>query len=187
MAFTRGGDSRQHEAAQEASEGDKLERAFIGASPRGRGQRGCTQPFGRATIRSKRGGVEHTGVQVLIRRPRRCTCGGGCDASERHSGVRWKRSPAAPGRRVRLRSALRRHQLPQRPLRPRKRRSTISHLQSIIHTGIGREEFGKGMTTFGRKIVDEPDAFPPEFWQLFLQSSRAALGRKYRPVCVGMT
>ena len=63
----------------------------------------------------------------------------------------------------------------------------FSHLQSIIHTDIGREEFGKGMTAFWWKIIDEPDAFPPEFWQLFLQSSLTALGGKCRPVCVGMT
>ena len=43
------------------------------------------------------------------------------------------------------------------------------------------------MTAFWRRIVDEPDAFPVEFWQLFLQSSLTALGEKCRPVCVGMT
>ena len=42
------------------------------------------------------------------------------------------------------------------------------NLQSIIQTDIGREEFGSGMTAFWRRIVDEPDAFPREFWQLFL-------------------
>ena len=63
----------------------------------------------------------------------------------------------------------------------------FSHLQSIIHTSIGREEFGKGMTAFWRRIVDEQDGFPVEFWQLFLQSSLTALGEKCRPVCVGMT
>ena len=52
----------------------------------------------------------------------------------------------------------------------------FSHLQSIIHTTIGREDFGKGMTAFWRRIVDEPDAFPVEFWQLFLQSSLTVLG-----------
>ena len=61
------------------------------------------------------------------------------------------------------------------------------HLQFIIHTDIGREEFGRGMTAFWRRIVDEPDAFPPEFWQLFLQSSLTALGEKCRLVCVGIT
>ena len=47
----------------------------------------------------------------------------------------------------------------------------FSHLQSIIHTNIGREELAKGMTAFWRRGVDEPDAFPVEFWQLFLQST----------------
>ena len=42
------------------------------------------------------------------------------------------------------------------------------------------------MTAFWRRLVDEPDAFPPEFWQLFLQSSLTVLGEKCRPVRVGM-
>ena len=61
-----------------------------------------------------------------------------------------------------------------------------AHLQSIIHTDIGMEEFGRGMTAFRRRIVDEPDAFPPEFWQLFMQSSLTTLEEKCRPVSVGM-
>ena len=63
----------------------------------------------------------------------------------------------------------------------------LAHLPSIIHTDMGREEFGRGIATFSRRIVDEPDAFPPEFWQLFLLSSLTRLGGKCRPVCVGMT
>ena len=59
----------------------------------------------------------------------------------------------------------------------------------MIHTDIGWEESGRGMTVFWRRIVDEPDAFPPEFWpefwQLFLQSSLTALGEKCRPVVRG--
>ena len=35
--------------------------------------------------------------------------------------------------------------------------------------------------------MDEPDVFPPEFWELFLQSNFTALGKKCRSVCVGMT
>ena len=50
----------------------------------------------------------------------------------------------------------------------------FSHLQSIL-TDFGREESGRGMAAFWRTIVDEPDAFPPEFWQLLLQSSLSAL------------
>ena len=63
----------------------------------------------------------------------------------------------------------------------------FAHLQSIIQTDIGREEFGSGMTAFWRRIVDEPNAFPTEFWQLCLQLSLTALGEKCRPVCEGMT
>ena len=63
----------------------------------------------------------------------------------------------------------------------------FAHLQSIINTDMGREKFGRGITAFWRRLVDEPDAFPPEIWQLFLQSSLTALGEKCRPVCVGMT
>ena len=64
------------------------------------------------------------GTHWSIRRPCHCNRGGGGSAIERHRGGRWKRSPVIPGRRVRLRSALGRHQLPQRPLTPRKRTST---------------------------------------------------------------
>ena len=63
----------------------------------------------------------------------------------------------------------------------------FSYLQSIIRTGIGREKFGAGIKAFWRRIIDDPNAFPPEFWQLFLQLNLTALGEKYRPVCVGMT
>ena len=63
----------------------------------------------------------------------------------------------------------------------------LAHLHSIIYTDIGRGEFGLRMTAFWRRLVDEPAAFPPEFWHLFLQSSLTALGEKSRPVCVGMS
>lgn len=36
-------------------------------------------------------------------------------------------------------------------------------------------------------MVDEPDGFPPEFWQGFLQSGLTSLEGKCRPVCVGKT
>lgn len=52
----------------------------------------------------------------------------------------------------------------------------LAHLQSIIHTDTGWEGFGRGMTAVRRRIVEEPDASPPELWQFFLQSSLAALG-----------
>ena len=40
----------------------------------------------------------------------------------------------------------------------------FAHLQSIIHTDIGRGEFGRGMTACWRRLADEPNAFPPDFW-----------------------
>ena len=52
---------------------------------------------------------------------------------------------------------------------PRNDGQRFSHVESIIHTDVGREEFGRGMTALWRRNVDEPDVFPPEFWQLFLQ------------------
>ena len=95
--------------------------------------------------------------------------------------------PVMPGRRVRLRDAQRRDQLPKHTLRPPKRRSTIFSRAIHIHVDIGREEFGRGMTTFWWRIVDERDALPPKFLQLCLQLSLNALGRKCWPVYVGMT
>ena len=61
------------------------------------------------------------------------------------------------------------------------------HLQSIIRTGVGREKFSTGIEAFWRRIIDDPSAFPPELWQLFLRSNLTVLGEKCRPVCVGMT
>ena len=59
----------------------------------------------------------------------------------------------------------------------------FAHLQSIIHTDIiGREEFGRGMAAFWRRLVDKLDADA-----FFLQSSLTATGEKCRPVSVGMT
>ena len=53
----------------------------------------------------------------------------------------------------------------------------FAQLQPIIHTNIGREELGKGMTTvFCPGFVDNPESFPPEFWKFFLQFSLTALG-----------
>ena len=45
---------------------------------------------------------------------------------------------------------------------PKNGSQLFAHLQSIIHTDVGREEFGRGMTAFWRRIVDELDAFPPD-------------------------
>lgn len=63
----------------------------------------------------------------------------------------------------------------------------FSCLQLIIRTLFGRERLALVRTeVLWRRIIDDPNAFPPEFWQLFLQSN-LALGEKDRPVCVGTT
>ena len=54
----------------------------------------------------------------------------------------------------------------------------FSHLQSMIRTQFGQEHFGAIIEAFWRRTVDERDAFPPEFWELFLQSNLTALGEK---------
>ena len=89
-------------------------------------------------------------------------------------------------RRVRLRSALQLHQFPQAPSQAPEATVNDFITCSPCHTDIGREEFGKGMTAFWRKIVDEPDPFLPEFGQLFVQSSLTVLGGKCQPDWVGM-
>ena len=50
----------------------------------------------------------------------------------------------------------------------------FSHLQTIIRTQFGQDHFGTDIKAFWRRIVDQPSALPPKFWELF-------------PVCVGMT
>ena len=44
----------------------------------------------------------------------------------------------------------------------RNHRKRCPHLESTIHTDIGREEFGRGMAAFWRRIVVKPNAFPPD-------------------------
>ena len=39
----------------------------------------------------------------------------------------------------------------------------FSLLQSKIITGFGREKFAAGIEAFWRRIIDDPNAFPPEF------------------------
>ena len=50
----------------------------------------------------------------------------------------------------------------------------------------GQQHFDTGIEAFGRRIVGEPDAFPPNFLEIFLQSNLTAPGGGCRPVCVRM-
>ncbi|CAB1119527.1 unnamed protein product [Ectocarpus sp. CCAP 1310/34] len=63
----------------------------------------------------------------------------------------------------------------------------FSHLKSIVNTKTGREEFSNAMSSLWRRLINDPNAFPPEFWTLWKRSSLIALGEKCRPVCIGMT
>lgn len=53
----------------------------------------------------------------------------------------------------------------------------FAHLQPITRIDVDREKFGAGIGAFWRLIMEDPDAFPPELWRLFLQLSITALGR----------
>ena len=123
-------------------------------SARGKGQSGRTQPCGTATISGKRRDMKYTGGQVAPRKPRCRVRGGGCSAAP---PSKWKME-------MPLRGALTTRTPPRCSFtspapaapRPRNRRPTIF---IIIDTDTEREKFGRGMTVFWRRIVDEPDAF----------------------------
>ena len=96
IAYTKREGLIQRDAAQEASEEAKLERASSACRHAGGVKSGSIQPSGRTTISGERGNVEHIGGQVPPRRPCRRVHGGGGSAGERHRGGRWKRPPVAP-------------------------------------------------------------------------------------------
>ena len=168
--------------------GGEARTSVVGVSSRRRGQSSSTQPSGRATITGNRRNVEHTGVQVPIRRPHRRFRGdGGCSAGECHRGGRWKYPPLAPRRRVRVRGALRRHQLPQRPLRTWKRWSTI--FPPAVHhphqhlAGIVRKRHDSFLAENRRRA----GRVPRRVLAALLAVEPHRIRGKCRPVCVGMT
>ena len=182
MAYTRRRDSGQRDAANEASEEAKLERAswtcrhaggvkvaarILLAEPRSAGNEETW-----STLVAKFLSEYHAAVSAAAT----------ATETEEGNAPRWRPDDEYTSEVLfdvmSSRSTL---------SAPRNDGQAFAHLQSIIHNGIGRKEFGQGMTVFWRRFVDEPDAFPPEFWQTFRQSSLTALGQKCRPVCVGMT
>ena len=62
-----------------------------------------------------------------------------------------------------------------------------SHLQQLVKTITGKAGFSTALGTFWKRLFDDPEAYPLEFWELFLQSILTALGEKCRPICVGST
>ena len=147
MGFTRGGDSRRRDAALEASEEEKLERASSARSHAGRGQSGSTKRFGRATINGKRGDVEHAKFpsenHAAVSAAAAVAVLAGATEGEDGNASPW-RPDDVPRRRtlfgiISYRSAL---------SGPGNDGQRFFHLQFIIHTNIGRKEVGSGMAAF---------------------------------------
>ena len=63
----------------------------------------------------------------------------------------------------------------------------FSHLQRVVGTEVGKNEFPAAIHGLWRRIMEDSDAVPSEFWALFLQANLTALGPKCRPICVGST
>lgn len=63
----------------------------------------------------------------------------------------------------------------------------FAHLQCFLNIPEGKSGVGPAKGYFRRRIMGQPDAFPPEFWQLSLQRNLTALGTKCRPICIGLT
>ena len=99
MAYTRRGDLRQRDAAQEASEEAKLGRASSACRHAG-GVKVAARNLLAEPRSAGNGETWNTfDGQVPLRRPLRGVRGaGGCSASERNQVRRWKRPPAAPWR-----------------------------------------------------------------------------------------
>lgn len=89
--------------------------------------------------------LDHLGR--LVRRPRRGGSGGG-------GGGAGSAPIVGPGRRERLSGALGDCRLLQGFIGSQKRRPTLAHLQSIIHTVVEREEIDTGMTSVWWRVVD---------------------------------
>ena len=58
---------------------------------------------------------------------------------------------------------------------------------SLSGSKLAESNLSAGIGAFWNRILDGPDAFPPEVSELFLPSNRTALGKKFRPLCVVIT
>ena len=178
MAFTGVGDCRQRDAAQEASEEKKLERASSACSQ----ARGVKVAARNLLAEPRSAGSEETWNTLVTTFP-----------SEDHAAVSAVAADAVLAGATEGEDGHAPPWPPDNEYAPEvlfnvtSSRGILSdlgndgqrfaQLQSIIHANIVQEEFVRGMTAFWRRIIDEPDGFPPEFWQLFLQSSFPALGK----------
>ena len=182
IAYTRRGDLSQRDAAQETSDEAKLERASS-AYCHTRGVKVAALNLLAEPRSAENENTWNTLVAKFLRRVR----GGGCCSPASVTDVENGKSPLWHPDDEYTSEVLFDVTCSRSALSgPGNDGLRFFHLQSTIHTDIGKEESGRGMTAFRRRIVDEPHALPPEFWRLFLQSSLSALGEKCRPVCVGM-
>ena len=187
MVYTRRWDSRQRDADQEASKGAKGRTGVVGVSPRGRSQSCNTKASGEPRLAEK----EETWnmLATMFLSEHRAAVFTPTTAAATASAADVENGNAPPCRPdgmyvsdVLFDAIISRNPRPG----PGNDGQWFVGLRSIIHTDIGREEFGRGMTALWRRIVVDPVAFPPEFWPLFLPSIFTALGGNYRPFCVGM-
>ena len=149
MAFIRGGDSRPRDAAQEASEEAKLERASSACR-----HAGGVKVAARDLLAEPRSpGTEETWSTLVSKSP-----------SKDHAAVSAAAVVAVLASTTEMEDG---NAPPWRPVDeyasevlfdvisslsalsgPGNDGQRFSHLQSIIHTNIGREEFGKSMTAY---------------------------------------
>lgn len=141
MAYTRRGDLRQRDAAQEALEEAQLERAWSPCRHTGGTKVAACNFLAEPRPNWKRGGIEHAGRHVSLRRPRRRVRGGAnCSASEYHLRIRRHASPWRSDEEQALEVLLDATSSRSAPSDPGNDGQLFAHLQSIIHDDIGRKE-----------------------------------------------
>ena len=159
MTFTRGGDSGQRDATQEASEEEELERTSSACSHAG----GVKVAARNLLAEPRSAGNEQTWNTLMAKFPCEDDAAESAAAAEAvlasaTEGEDGNAPPWLPDDEyasevlfgvIDSRSAL---------SGPENDGQRFAPPQSIIHTDIGQKEFGRGMTVFWRKIVDEPDA-----------------------------
>ena len=52
----------------------------------------------------------------------------------------------------------------------------FAHLQSLLATAVGKSKFPELFRPFWRRVVEESNVLPPEFWYFPLQSNLTSLG-----------
>ena len=182
MGYTRRASARRSDPAHEATDEAKFKKASSACRHPGRVTCSSTQPSRGTTSARQRGNVGMGEGEIPQRRSTSVIEAAvaavevSASDSEERSSPKWRPEEELD---------------PQVTLEVIDSRSALSgagsdclsfsHLQSIIRTDFGREKFGAGVEVLWRRIIDDPSAFPPEFWRLFLQSNLTAFRRKMQP------